>query len=147
MQGQGACRRCAPNAPLAKPQAWERAVAYRFRPDDPDAFESTNTPRMGTFPACGGPVNPCLGRFQVHTCNGWEVLYTRQFTVGLHARLVEGAVKRLWFGERGWKNGAARGEQPSDGYTKTVLLEDADRGERWSSLTPLALWTDVLTET
>ncbi|MFF5985385.1 hypothetical protein ACFY78_41810 [Streptomyces olindensis] len=198
MQGQGACRHCAPNTPLSKQQAWDRAVAYRFRPSDPEAFRSTNTPWAGTCLNCHGPVNPCLGnlyrgqgacnsrtckitgfkdsepglvyllqrasrpamakvgicgdsarntRLQVHTRNGWEVLYTRSFRVGLHARLVEGAVKRLWFTERGWQNGAARGEQWSDGYTETVLLDEAGRGEPWSLLTPLALWTDVLAET
>ncbi|MGW6521715.1 hypothetical protein [Streptomyces sp. NPDC054962] len=37
----------------------------------------------------------------VHARNSWEVLYTRQFRIGLHARLVEGVVKRLWFTEHG----------------------------------------------
>ncbi|MGI3202477.1 hypothetical protein ACRJ4W_37185 [Streptomyces sp. GLT-R25] len=52
----------------------------------------------------------------------------------------------MWFDERGWKNGAARGEQRSDGYTETVLLDDAERGGPWALVTTLALWTDVLAE-
>ncbi len=36
-----------------------------------------------------------------------------------------------------------RGEQWSDSYTETVLLEDPARGRPWSLLTPVALWTDV----
>ncbi|MEU7045931.1 hypothetical protein AB0A77_33405 [Streptomyces varsoviensis] len=197
MQGQGACVHCSPNTPLTKQQAWDRAMSYRFRPSDPDAFESTNTPWAGTCMDCSSPVNPCLGnlyrgqgacnsrsckltgfkdtepglvylvqrasdpamakigicedsarntRLKVHTRNGWEVAYTRSFTVGLHARLVERAIKRLWFTERGWSNGAARGEDWSDGYTETVLLDDPPRGEPWALLTPLALWTDVMVE-
>ncbi|MFJ6530359.1 hypothetical protein ACIQMZ_34525 [Streptomyces longwoodensis] len=197
MQGQGACLHCAPNTPLTKQQAWERAIAYRFRPSDAEAFKNTNTPWAGTCLDCRGPVNPSLGnlyrgqgacnsrtckvtgfkdsepglvyllqrtsdpamakvgicedtarnrRLQGHARNGWEVVYTRPFAVGLHARLVEGAVKRLWFDERRWKNGRARGEQWSDGYTETVLLDDAGREEPWTVVTSLALWTDVLGE-
>ncbi|MEU9214524.1 hypothetical protein AB0D27_43360 [Streptomyces sp. NPDC048415] len=52
---------CAPNTPLTKQQAWDRALSYRFRPHDPDAFENTNTPWAGTCMDCSGPVNPCLG--------------------------------------------------------------------------------------
>ncbi|WP_405474931.1 hypothetical protein [Streptomyces sp. NBC_00009] len=198
MQGQGACMYCAPNTPLSLEQAWARAIAYRFRPDDPEGFKNTNASWAGTCLNCDGPVNPALGnlyrgqgacnsrvckvtgfkdsepgivyllqrtsgpamakigicedsdrntRLRIHRHNGWEVVYTREFRVGLHARLVEAAVKRLWFGERAWKNGAARGEQWSDGYTETVLLEDPARGQPWSLLTPVALWTDVATLT
>ncbi|MFJ5829542.1 hypothetical protein [Streptomyces sp. NPDC093089] len=197
MQGQGACIYCAPNTPLTKQQAWDRALSYRFRPHDPDAFKGTNTPWAGTCMDCSAPVDPCLGnlyrgqgacnsrsckltgfkdtepalvyllqratepamakigicedserntRLKVHTRNGWEVVYTRPFAVGLHARLVESAVKRLWFTERGWSNGADRGESWSDGYTETVLLHDPGRGAPWTLLTPLALWTDVQVE-
>ncbi|WP_157869086.1 hypothetical protein [Streptomyces atriruber] len=197
MRGQGACIFCAPNTPLTKQQAWDRALSYRFRPHDPDAFKGTNTLWAGTCMDCLTPVNPCLGnlyrgqgacnsrsckltgfkdtepglvylvhrnsdpamakigicedsarntRLKVHQRNGWEVAYTRPFAVGLHARLVEGAVKRLWFTERGWSNGAARGEDRSDGYTETVLLDDPTRDEPWALLTPLALWTDAMVE-
>ncbi|MFI9247982.1 SOS response-associated peptidase [Streptomyces sp. NPDC053086] len=48
--------------------------------------------------------------------------------------------------ERGWSNGTARGEDWSDGYTETVLLDDPARGEKWALLSPLALWTDVMVE-
>ncbi|MGW2770947.1 hypothetical protein [Streptomyces sp. NPDC001275] len=75
-------------------------------------------------------------RLKVHMRNSWEVVYTRSCTVGLHARLVEKAIKRLWFTERGWSNGAARGEDWTDGYT--VLLDDLAHGEKWELLTPLA---------
>ncbi|MER5540425.1 hypothetical protein [Streptomyces mirabilis] len=197
MRGQGACFYCAPNTPLTKEQAWDRAISYRFRPHDADAFESTNTPWAGTCMDCSGPVKPCLGnlyrgqgacnsrsckltgfkdsepglvylvqqvsdpamakigicedsarnsRLKVHMRNGWEVVYTRSYAVGLHARLVEKAIKRLWFTERGWSNGAARGEDWSDGYTETVLLDDPARGEKWTQLTPMALWMDVMVE-
>ncbi|MFG2825176.1 hypothetical protein ACGFX4_37840 [Kitasatospora sp. NPDC048365] len=61
MQGQGGCLHCASNAPLSKEQAWARALSYRFLPDDPAAFKSTNTPWSGTCMNCQGPVNPCLG--------------------------------------------------------------------------------------
>ncbi|MFG2825179.1 hypothetical protein ACGFX4_37855 [Kitasatospora sp. NPDC048365] len=83
-------------------------------------------------------------RLAVHASNGWEQVYTRPFAVGLHARLVEAAVKRLWFEERGWEDGRARGESRSDGYTETVLLDNPGRSGPWSVLTPLSLWTDVL---
>ena len=78
--------------------------------------------------------------------NGWEVAYTTTFQVGLHARLVESAVKRLWFEERKWMDGSGRGETWSDGYTETVLLHDPEREEPWRAVTPLALWMDVLVQ-
>ncbi|MGI5292748.1 hypothetical protein ACQEVF_56885 [Nonomuraea polychroma] len=195
--GQGACISCAPNAPLTKEQAWERAISYRVIPDDPDAFKNTNAPWAGTCMDCGAPVNACLGnlyrgqgacnssmckvtgfkdskpglvyllqrrtdpaaakigiceddprntRLKVHTKNGWEMAYTLPFQVGLHARLVEAAIKRLWFEERGWKDGPARGEQWYDGYTETVLLDDPERNDPWTMLTVVSLWTDVLVQ-
>ena len=48
MNGQGACVYWAPNTPLTNEQAWDRALSYRFRPNDPDAFKSTNDPWPGT---------------------------------------------------------------------------------------------------
>ena len=197
MNGQGACIYCAPNTPLNKEQAWDRALSYRFRPDDPDAFKNTNDPWPGTCMDCLGRVNPCLGnlyrgqgacnsstckitgfkdnkpglvyllqrdsgpaaakigicedslqntRLRLHVKNGWEVAYTTTFQVGLHARLVESSVKRLWFEERKWMDGPSRGETWSDGYTETVLLHDAEREEPWTILTPLSLWTDILVQ-
>jgi hypothetical protein len=195
MRGQGACIHCAPNTPLTKEQAWDRAISYRFRPNDRDAFKNTYTPWAGTCMECLGPVNPCLGnlyrgqgacnsstckvtgfkdskpglvyllqresdpamakvgicedserstRLKVHERNGWQVVDTRSFAVGLHARLVEGVVKRLWFEERGWKNGPARGEGRSDGYTETVLLHDVERDAPWTVLAAVTLWTDIM---
>lgn len=107
-------------------------------------LQRTSDPAMAKVGICEDAARNT--RLQVHARNGWEVLYTRSFRVGLHARLVEGAVKRLWFDERGWKNGRARGERWSDGYTETVLLDDAERGEPWTVVTSLVLWTDVLGE-
>ncbi|MFF5393420.1 hypothetical protein ACFY5H_34840 [Streptomyces sp. NPDC013012] len=90
-----------------------------------------------------GPRNTRLKR---HTNNGWEVAHTLAFRTGLHARLLESTIKRLWFKERGWENGPARGEAWFDGYTETVLLDDTERAEPWTSLTVLSLWTDVLVQ-
>ncbi|MFF8531736.1 hypothetical protein ACF07B_07050 [Streptomyces sp. NPDC015532] len=47
MQGQGACLHCAPDTPLSKKQAWQRALVYRFRPSDPEGFQSTTSPGRG----------------------------------------------------------------------------------------------------
>jgi len=134
-RGQGACnsRRCK----ITGFKDNESGLIY--------LLQRTSHPAMAKVGICEDSARNT--RLQVHARNGWAVLFTRSFKVGLHARLVEGAVKRLWFSERGWKNGAARGEQWSDGYTETVSLNDAERAEPWSFLTPLTLWTDVLAET
>ncbi|MER7541301.1 hypothetical protein ABTX77_42220 [Streptomyces sp. NPDC097704] len=191
--GQGGCIHCAPNTPLTPEQAWERALSYRVLPDDPHAFENTNTPWAGTCMECEANVNPRLGnlyrgqgacnstrckitgfkddmpalvyllhrseprlakigicedgpynrRLEGHTRNGWEVAHTLTFQVGLHARLLESAIKRLWFKERAWADGPARGEARFDGYTETVLLDDPGRSQPWTKLTLFSLWTDV----
>lgn len=195
--GQGACIHCAPNTPLTKEQAWDRAISYRVLPGDLETFKGTNTPWPGTCMDCGADVEPCLGnlyrgqgacnsstckitgfkddapglvyllrrdsdpgaakigicedaphntRLKSHTKNGWEVAQTLPFQVGLHARLVESAIKQLWFKERAWKDGPTRGESWSDGYTETVLLHDPEREEPWTVLTTLSLWADVLVQ-
>ncbi|MGW0999578.1 hypothetical protein ACWD5V_41185 [Streptomyces sp. NPDC002523] len=134
-RGQGAC-----NSRVCKMTGFkdsEPGIVY--------LLHRTSAPAMAKIGIC--EHSECNTRLRVHRRNGWEVVYTREFRVGLHARLVEAAVKRLWFGERAWKNGVSRGEQWSDGYTETVLLEDPARGHPWSLLTPVALWTDVATLT
>lgn len=85
-------------------------------------------------------------RLAIHTRKGWTVAHTLPFKIGLHARLIEAAVKRLWFKERAWKDGRSRGELWFDGYTETVLLTDEDRKMPWTTLTTTSLWMDVLVQ-
>lgn len=83
-------------------------------------------------------------RLKIHVRNGWTIYRTAEFSVGLRARLIEGGIKRLWFKERGWAHGKQRGDEPFDGYTETVELDDPKREAMWQALTPLTLWIDVV---
>ncbi|MFF8531737.1 hypothetical protein ACF07B_07055 [Streptomyces sp. NPDC015532] len=133
-RGQGACSPRACKITGFKDS--EPALVY--------LLQRTTGPAMAKIGICEDSVRNT--RLQLHVRNGWEVLYTRPFRVGLHARLVEGAIKtvvvrRTRLAERG-----ARGERRSDGYTETVLLKDDERSDPWSVVTALALWMDVLAE-
>ena len=88
-----------------------------------------------------GPRNT---RLSGHARAGWQVAHTLPFKAGLHARLVEAAIKRLWFVDRSWRRG--RGDQRINGYTETVVLHDPDRAAPWTTLVITDLWTDVMVQ-
>ncbi|MCX5215740.1 hypothetical protein OG689_42050 [Kitasatospora sp. NBC_00240] len=129
-RGQGACNAC------------KRTGFNDQKPAVVYLLHRSAEPAMAKIGICeDAPHNT---RLKLHRGNDWEVAYTLPFMVGLHARLVESAIKRLWFKERGWEDGRARGEARFDGYTETVVLHDLGRAEPWEQLTAMALWTDVL---
>ncbi|MFD8431756.1 hypothetical protein ACFV1R_29600 [Streptomyces coelicoflavus] len=129
-RGQGACNS-------------QKCKLTGFKDDAPGLIYLLHRPdpEMAKIGICEhAPHNKRLER---HINNGWEVAQTLTFQVGLHARLLESTIKRLWFKDRAWANGRARGEAWFDGYTETVLLDDPERTAPWTSLTALSLWTDV----